>query len=52
MKINEGSKYVVRDWANHRAVTQGANRTNVHAVRCHLGDRFYVFNQITRKESR
>lgn len=52
MRINEGNKYVVRDWATHRAVTQGANRANSHAVRRHLGDRFYVFNRITRKESR
>lgn len=52
MRINDGNKYVVRDWTNHRAITQGANRTNAHAVRRHLGDRFYVFNRITRKESR
>lgn len=56
MRITENTKYVVRDWAKHRAthqaITQGANRANAHAVRRHLGDRFYVFNRITRKESR
>ena len=52
MRITENSKYVVRDRANHQAITQGATRSNAHAVRRHLGDRFYVFNRITRKESR
>lgn len=52
MKITESSKYVVKDRANGKAITNGANRTNAHAVRRHLGDRFYVFNRITRRESR
>lgn len=52
MKITENSKYVVKDRANSKAITNGASRTNSHAVRRHLGDRFYVFNRITRRESR
>lgn len=52
MRINEGNKYVVRDWTTHQAITQGANRTNAHSLKGKLGDRFYVFNRITRKESR
>lgn len=52
MRITENTKYVVREWTTHQAITQGANRTNAHAVRRHLGDRFYVFNRTTRKESR
>lgn len=52
MKITENSKYVVKDRATHQAVTNGASRTNAHVVRRHLGDRFYVFNRITKRESR
>lgn len=52
MKITENSKYIVKDLTNHRAITNGASRTNAHAVRRHLGDRFYVFNRITKRESR
>jgi hypothetical protein len=52
VKITENTKYVVKDRANHRAITNGASRTNAHAVRRHLGDRFYVFNRITKRESR
>lgn len=52
MKITENTKYVVKDRTNNLAITNGANRTNAHAVRRYLGDRFYVFNRITRKESR
>jgi hypothetical protein len=52
VKITESTKYVVKDRANHRAITNGASRTNAHAVRRLLGDRFYVFNRITKRESR
>ena len=52
VKITESTKYVVKDRANHRAITNGASRANAHAVRRHLGDRFYVFNRITKRESR
>ena len=52
VKITESTKYVVKDRVNHRAITNGASRTNAHAVRRHLGDRFYVFNRITKRESR
>lgn len=52
MRITENSKYVVKDRETGKAITNGATRTNAHAVRRHLGDRFYVFNRITRRESR
>lgn len=51
MKITESTKYVVKERANHRALTNGASRTNAHAVRRHLGDRFYVSNRIAKRES-
>lgn len=52
VKITESTKYVVKDRANHRSITNGASRTNAHAVRRHLGDRLYVFTRITKRESR
>lgn len=52
MKITESTKYVVKDRANHRAITNGANRTNAHSLKGKLGNRFYVSNRITKRESR
>lgn len=51
MKITQSTKYLVREVSSNRAVTNGANRRDAHAVVRLLGAGFYVYNRVTRRRS-
>lgn len=51
MRITDSTKYLAREVSTNQAITQGTRRQDAFAVVRLLGERFYVYNRVTRRRS-